>query len=112
MSLRPRLVHGFLEVCLLSLLESGPDYGLSLSQRLAAAGLEDVPGGTLYPALLRLERRGWVVVSRRASDSGPPRKYFTLTPSGRAELSSRRVEWRTFVATLDGLIAPATQDSR
>lgn len=109
---RPRPLHGFLGVCLLSLLEGGPDYGLSLGQRLAEAGLTDIPGGTLYPALVRLERQGLVEVSRRVSDSGPPRKYFTLTPDGHAELSIRRAEWRTFVTTLSRLIEPAPRPAR
>ena len=51
-----RLLRGFLEPCLLSLLAEHSDYGLSLAQRLAAAGLDEVPGGTLYPALMRLEK--------------------------------------------------------
>lgn len=103
---RPRLVHGFLEACLLSLLEEGPDYGLSLAQRLAQAGLGELPGGTLYPALVRLEARGLVLVERRPSDAGPPRKYFSITPDGIAELGERRQEWRDFASSLERIIEP------
>ena len=74
-----RLLRGFLEPCLLSLLAEHADYGLSLAQRLASAGLDEVPGGTLYPALMRLEKRGLVAVSWRPSTSGPARKYYELT---------------------------------
>ena len=101
-----RLLRGFLEPCLLALLTPGPDYGLSLMRRLSAAGLEDVPGGSLYPALTRLERRGLVSTSTRPSASGPARKYYELTDAGRAELAARREEWRTlrtaFSAVLEG----------
>ncbi len=110
--LRPRLVHGFLETCLLALLEQGPDYGLSLGQRLGEAGLEDLPGGTLYPALVRLEVRGLVEVERRASDTGPQRKYFSLTAAGHQELVARRAEWAEFTSTLTRIIEPRRAEAR
>ena len=94
-----RLLRGFLEPCLLSLLAEQADYGLSLAQRLATAGLDEVPGGTLYPALMRLEKRGLVAVSWRPSTSGPARKYYELT-----ELAARQAEWRTFSTAVGGLI--------
>lgn len=101
-----RLLRGFLEPCLLALLEPGPDYGLSLTRRLVDAGMDEVPGGSLYPALTRLERRGLVTTSTRPSSSGPARKYYELTPAGLAELAERREEWRAFrtafSAVLDG----------
>lgn len=92
---RPWL-HGLLELCLLGLLGAQRDYGLGLTSRLAEAGLGVVPGGTLYPALLRLETTGLVRSSREASTSGPPRKYFELTDEGRRALDDRRDEWREF----------------
>ncbi|MDO5065228.1 MAG: PadR family transcriptional regulator [Actinomyces bowdenii] len=109
MSASYRWLHGFLEPCLLSLLEHQSDYGLALAQRLESAGLGPVPGGTLYPALLRLEKRGLVAATWRPSDSGPARKYFILTPEGAAELASRREEWRSFSTTVGGLIEPSGQ---
>lgn len=111
--IRSRLIHGFLEACLLSLLSTQPDYGLALGQRLAAAGLDDVPGGTLYPALLRLEKRGWVAVRRKPSDAGPPRKWYTITADGLTALAERRLEWSQFVATVGAIIEqPSRQDAR
>ena len=101
-----RLLRGFLEPCLLSLLAERADYGLSLSQRLTASGLEAIPGGTLYPALMRLEKR--VAVSWRPSTSGPARKYYELTEAGRTELAARRTEWRTFSTAVGGLIEGRT----
>ncbi len=92
---RPWL-HGLLELCLLGLLGQQRDYGLSLTSRLADAGLGAVPGGTLYPALLRLETTGMVRSTREPSSSGPPRKYFELTQSGRRALEERRGQWQEF----------------
>ncbi|RJF43901.1 PadR family transcriptional regulator [Actinomyces sp. 2119] len=105
------LVRGLLEPCLLSLLEAGPDYGLSLSQRLETSGIGPVPGGTLYPALLRLDRRGLVTTSWRPSPSGPARKYFELTPLGTSELAERRREWRRLSAALGGVIEGNAQET-
>ena len=103
-----RLLRGFLEPCLLALLTPGPDYGLSLMRRLSAAGLEDVPGGSLYPALTRLERRGLVSTSTRPSASGPARKYYELTATGRNELAARRAEWRSFRTAFSAILESST----
>jgi PadR family transcriptional regulator PadR len=89
-------LHGLLELCLLGLLAEQRDYGLGLAHRLAEAGFGDVPGGTLYPALARLEATGMVSSAREPSSSGPPRKYFELTGTGREALDARRAEWREF----------------
>ncbi len=101
---RSTLLHGFLDLCLLSLLADGDDYGMSLTQRLADAGLGAIPGGTLYPALLRLEKGGLVEARRRSSTSGPARKYFSLTPAGRTELLRRQGEWRSFRTALERVL--------
>ena len=103
-----RLLRGFLEPCLLALLEGGADYGLSLARRLSAAGLREIPGGSLYPALTRLERRGLVTSSTRPSASGPARRYYELTDAGHAELSVRRAEWRAFRTAFSTVLEGAT----
>ena len=102
-----RLLRGFLEPCLLALLAPSPDYGLSLMRRLSAAGLEEVPGGSLYPALTRLERRGLVSTSTRPSASGPARKYYELT-AARTELAARRAEWRSFRTAFSAILESST----
>lgn len=93
--------YGFLDLCLLALLRGGRDYGLSLTQRLVAAGVDEVPGGTLYPALLRLERQGLLVSESVPSTSGPRRKYYALSPAGRTELDRLVEAWRDFRDVLD-----------
>lgn len=101
---RPWL-HGFLDLCLLAMLRERADYGYGLSQRLAAAGVAEVPGGTLYPALLRLEQQGLARPSWGPSESGPRRKYYAITPSGLEVLSSQESDWRRFRDGVDSLIA-------
>ena len=97
-------LHGFLDLCLLAMLERRRDYGYGLSQRLAAAGVADVPGGTLYPALLRLEQQGLVAATWAASDAGPRRKYYELTPAGRESLAEQATGWRRFRDGIDALV--------
>lgn len=93
----PRLwLHGLLELCVLGLLREQRDYGLGLTNRLLEGGLGLVPGGTMYPALARLEATGMVSSAQEPSPSGPPRKYFELTEAGRNTLDGRRAEWRQF----------------
>lgn len=100
---RPWL-HGLLELCLLGLLGEQRDYGFGLTNRLAEAGLGVVPGGTLYPALLRLETTGLVRSRREPSTSGPPRKYYELTAEGARALDARRDEWRDFSRSIHAVL--------
>jgi PadR family transcriptional regulator, regulatory protein PadR len=91
-------LHGFLDLALLSLLAEHRDYGYGLTQRLAACGLGDVPGGTIYPALLRLERHGLTSATWESSENGPRRKYVELTAAGRHEAARQLAHWRSFSA--------------
>src|SRR3954470_17749602 len=103
---RPWL-HGFLDLCLLAMLRERPDYGYGLAQRLATAGVAEVPGGTLYPALLRLEQQGLAEPGWQPSESGPRRKYYALTDAGRAVLTTQMAEWHTFRDGVDSLVKAA-----
>lgn len=102
-------LHGFLDACLLGLLLKGRDYGLGLTQRLTEAGLGDLPAGSLYPALVRLEADGLVTATREPSPAGPPRKYYELTASGRVAAEDGMTAWATFRGAMDRVLAPAEQ---
>ncbi|MBL7256837.1 PadR family transcriptional regulator [Paractinoplanes lichenicola] len=104
MTPRPWL-HGFLDLCLLAMLRERADYGYGLSQRLAAAGVADVPGGTLYPALLRLEEQGLAVPSWGPSESGPRRKNYAITQAGLDLLAGQAGDWRRFRDGVDSLLS-------
>lgn len=103
-NIRQQWLHGFLDMCLLCLLAERRDYGRGLTERLVTAGFDEVPGGTLYPALLRLEEQGLVRTEREASTSGPPRKYYELTGSGHAAMRERRQTWQQFRAAMDTVV--------
>nr|WP_297425048.1 PadR family transcriptional regulator [uncultured Actinotalea sp.] len=97
-------LRGVLSVCLLRVLADGPTYGYALGVRLAQAGLGELKGGTLYPALTRLEQAGHVTVEWRAGEGGPGRKYYALTASGRAALDDGAARWAAFAALTAGFV--------
>ncbi|MGC4943545.1 PadR family transcriptional regulator [Kribbella sp. DT2] len=102
-TLRQQWLHGFLDVCLLCLLAEDRDYGLGLTQRLVDAGFDEIPGGTLYPSLLRLEKQGLVQTDWVKSTTGPRRKYYELTPAGRVAVAERIASWREFRGSIDSV---------
>jgi PadR family transcriptional regulator PadR len=105
-------LRGALELCVLSVLASGPAYGYAIAQRLDTAGLGTVKGGTLYPLLARLEGDGLVLSSWQMGDGGPARKYFELTAPGRSELADRAELWHSFAARVCQLVADPRQARR
>lgn len=98
---RQQWLHGFLDLCLLCLLAERRDYGLGLGQRLAESGFGEIPGGTLYPSLLRLEKQGLVRTDWESSTVGPRRKYFEVTAEGWAVAAERVRVWREFREVID-----------
>jgi PadR family transcriptional regulator PadR len=99
-------MRGVLPLCVLAVVAAEESYGYAIAQRLAAAGLGAVKGGTLYPVLARLEQDGLVTSSWRAGDAGPGRKYFAVTAAGRGALDERAQEWATFAGRATALLAP------
>lgn len=106
--LDPQMLKGLLTLLLLALLADDDDYGYSLVERLRAGGLGDVAEGTVYPALSRLERGGFVETYHVPSDRGPARKYYRLSDSGAAELRDRAVAWHQLAGVIDHLTKGVT----
>lgn len=99
-------LRGVLEPCLLGLLAEGEAYGYELATRLKEAGVGSVPGGSLYPALLRLEKRGLLQANWRAGEGGPGRKYYALTGPGREVLDSQAAAWASFSQAVTSVLPP------
>ena len=95
------LRRGTLEYCVLGLLASERLYGLDIARRLTADGILLASEGTLYPLLSRLRKAGWVETSWEESASGPPRRYYDITPSGRCALAVFRTTWQPFRDAVD-----------
>jgi DNA-binding PadR family transcriptional regulator len=87
----------------LSILADGPSYGYAIIKRVGelSAGELEWTEGLLYPLLHRLERLGHIRGSWAASESGRKRKYYELTPDGRAALVEHRSQWRAVAAALE-----------
>ena len=100
------LQRGSLELIVLHLLGPGEAYGYEIVSKLAAetTGALEVPDGTLYPVLYRLERAGFVSVRWETPQRGVPRKYYRLTEAGRAELAALTHEWTTFARAMAKLL--------
>ena len=106
MAARAELLQGTLDLLILKSLVVGPLHGWGISKRLrqlSSAALE-IGQGSLYPALYRLEDRGWVRAAWGVSDEGRRAKFYTLTPAGRKQFAVERSQWRHFAATVDQIL--------
>jgi PadR family transcriptional regulator PadR len=89
------LLQGTLDLLILQVTALGAVHGYAIAQRLNQISREalQVQQGSLYPALHRLEGRGWLKAEWRAADSGREAKFYTLTAAGRKRLEVERTEW-------------------
>jgi PadR family transcriptional regulator PadR len=94
---------GILEFCILEIISRGEVYASDMLEELTAAKMIVVEG-TLYPLLTRLKNAGLLDYSWVESTSGPPRKYYTLTETGRSFLEQLRETWSELVASTEFII--------
>ncbi|GGF63208.1 PadR family transcriptional regulator [Paenibacillus albidus] len=104
MSLRSQLLKGILEGCILSIIKQQPTYGYELSMKLQEFGLTDISEGSIYPILLRLQKEELIAGEMRESESGPKRKYYSLTEEGQAALLDFKQQWASIKAPVDRMI--------
>lgn len=106
--MRAETLKGHLDGILLAALEPGPRHGYAIMETLRASsgGQVDLPTGTVYPALHRLERAGLVQASWSAS-GGRRRRVYELTPAGLRALDAERSVWQDFSAAVTTLLRPA-----
>lgn len=99
-----QLRRGVLEFCVLALLRDEERYGFEIVRALSEADGLVTTEGTLYPLLGRLRKEGVVETTWRESPSGPPRRYYRLTPTGRSLLRAFTPEWVRFRDSVDTLL--------
>jgi DNA-binding PadR family transcriptional regulator len=111
--MRPELLKGHLDALLLAVLEPGPQHGYAVIEtlRTSSDGALDLPTGTVYPALHRLERAG-LITSDWQTVAGRRRRAYQLTPSGLAALGEQRAIWDQFSTAVTAVLGrrawPAT----
>jgi transcriptional regulator len=101
------LPQGTLDLLILRTLALGPQHGWAISERIKQVSRDalQVQQGSLYPALHRLERRGWIAAKWRSSENNRRAKYYDLTTAGRRQLEADSNEWHRLVAAVELVLA-------
>jgi len=97
------MLKGTLEGIVLAILADRPAYGYEITAWLRDKGFSDIAEGTVYALLIRIEQRGFVDVEKVPSEKGPPRKVYSLNPSGREYLDEFWKTWSFLAERLEQL---------
>ena len=111
---RVELLRGTLDLLILRTLLSGPTHGHAIAKHIqrTSEDLLQVETGSLYPALHRLETKGWIGASWELSDKGKRAKFYRLSPLGRKQLVVERSKWETFTRAMGLILNPVDQEGR
>ena len=105
--LRSELLRGTLDLLILKTLAAGPMHGWGIARAIHRGSGEvfEVQQGSLYPALLRMKRRGWVTSEWRLTDNNRRARFYTLSAAGRRQLGEEQDTWGVASAAVDRLLA-------
>jgi len=105
----PELLHGSLETLVLKTLSGGRRHGYGIARAIedATNGVVEVAEGSLYPALYRMERKGWIEAEWGVSELGRRAKFYRTTTRGRRQLASQTAEWARFAAAITKVLLDA-----
>jgi PadR family transcriptional regulator, regulatory protein PadR len=111
---RVELLQGTLDLLILRTLLGGPTHGHAIAKHIqrTSEDLLQVETGSLYPALHRLEAKGWVSTSWELSDKGKRARYYRLTRLGRKQLASEQSKWRAFSRAMGLILNPQDQEGQ
>jgi PadR family transcriptional regulator PadR len=109
MNERIDLPQGTLDLLILRTLALGPQHGWAISERVQQVSHDvlQIQQGSLYPALHRLERRGWIKAKWGTSDNNRRAKYYQLTLTGRKQLEAESDSWRKLTAAVTQILESA-----
>jgi PadR family transcriptional regulator PadR len=99
-----QLLHGVLDMCLMSIIAEEPSYGYEMVRKLRRRGLDLASDGSIYPLLSRLQKQGLVEGYLVQSSEGPARKYYRVTEKGNTALSRWQTEWTGFRDSVDAVL--------
>jgi len=101
-SLRFAMPQGTLDMLILQILSLGPAHGYGIAQRLdeISRAVVQVNQGSLYPALHRLEQKGWLRAEWKQSETGRDARFYSLTALGRRQLAAERDSWARFAGAV------------
>jgi len=99
-----QLLHGVLDMCLLSLIEEEASYGYEMVSKLRSRGLDLASEGSIYPLLSRLQKQGMIEGYLVQSSEGPARKYYRMSDDGCEILEQWRAEWHEFSHSVDEVL--------
>ena len=111
---RVDLLRGTLELLILRTLIAGPSHGHAIGKHIqrTSEDLLQVETGSLYPALQRLEAKGWIEASWTLSDKGKRARYYRLTTRGRKQLASEQSNWQAFSRAMGLILNPVDQEGQ
>lgn len=102
------LLHGTLDMLILRTLQWGPQHGYAIGQTIRQQSSEvlQVEAGSLYPALQRLAKKGWVVGKWGVTEANQRAKFYRLTPEGKAQLAREESRWSQLVTAISQVMRP------
>ena len=105
---RTDLLHGTLDMLILRTLQWGPQHGYAIGQAIRAQSSDvlQVEAGSLYPALQRLAKKGWVTAKWGPTDANQRAKFYRLTPEGRQQLLREASRWMELVQAIGRVMTP------
>jgi transcriptional regulator len=111
---RVELLQGTLDLLILRTLMAGPSHGHAIAKHIqrTSEDLLQVETGSLYPALHRLEARGWIGSFWDLSDKGKRARYYRLTALGRKQLAAEQSKWQAFSRAMGLILNPADQEGQ
>ena len=108
------LLHGTLDMLILQMLQWGPQHGYGIAQTIRAQSSDvlQVEAGSLYPALQRLAKKGWVTAKWGQTDANQRAKFYRLTAEGKKQLLREESRWNELVAAIGRIMKPALAPSK
>jgi PadR family transcriptional regulator, regulatory protein PadR len=111
---RVELLQGTLDLLILRTLLPGPSHGHAIAKHIqrTSEDLLQVETGSLYPALHRLEAKGWIAASWELSDKGKRARFYRITAAGRRNLAAEQSKWEALSRAIGLVLKPAEQEGK